>query len=686
MKDLYKTEASFLTGFCKELQTENNQFLQRWSRVAKKCTNYANGDQSVDQDFTSTWLAGQPVINQYNVGKASQLNVNEIEPIVRTLVSYLTRGKPAITCKTINFSSLQAKSVAKVAEDLAVAKYDLDDENNLSIDAATWMLTVGTIFGKDYFDPSAGGYVGEQRTGNNAAKILTPFTVSTDWSCSSFSEIPYIFENNIVDVDWLKSAYSRNEEGFTNDFEGMIEGDWGDESLIRYEQFKTSVPYLGNNGEIKRKGKVLMTELYAAPNQEFKQGRMMIFGGNKLLYATPSGGENPYFLGQMGQQTVWHPYTMAVYEKYLGRILGKSLVEQLLPIQMRMNEIWTTIIENANTIAKPNIIAAEKQLKKGILTGDGFKLYTYQPMPNAGMPSPFQGIPLPTQFFNELQQLSNKMVQIAGTNFVMQGQAPTGVTAASAISQLLENASTQNAPINQRFQRFHEERYTKKLRVLKKYQTYPDEQLNVALQGISKEEYRSTMETFVAAVDLADNVEVKIEGASMIPKSEQSKSEAILKLVQSGFFGPVLQDMSPKSQGLREQILEQLGLEPLLTEESVDMKKAKWENERILLSQVVEVSPRDIHEIHIACHKELLQNPNFLENSSDQIKVALDDHLKGHEEAVAQAKAAQEQEEQDAAKKVTMLQSAGKQMDKAPLMANPLIAEEVEKAQSAPMQ
>lgn len=653
MKDLYKTDADQLVGAYKDVQSEANSFLQRWSRVARKCTNFVNGDQTIDQDTTSTWLNGQPIFNQYTLSKPSQLNVNEIEPIVRTLTSYLTRAKPTISAKTINYQNVKAKSTAKVAEDVANAKYDLDDEQNLSNEAAMWMLTCGTVFGKDYWDPTAGGYYNGRKTGNNIAKILTPFTVSTDWTCTTFSDIPYIKEDNIVDVEWLKSAYSLEAAGFTNDFEGLVEGDWGNEALTRYEQFKTSVPYLGTNGDIDRKGRTLMTELYVAPNANFPQGRMLVFAGGKLLYQTPEGGENPYYLGVMGQQPVWHPYTMGVYEKYLGRILGKSLVEQLLPIQMRMNEIWSAIIENANTIGKPNIIAAEKQLKKGVLTGEGFRLYTYQPMQGASEPHAFQGIPLPAQFFNELQQLSQKMVQIAGTNFVMQGTPPTGVTAASAISQLLENASTQNAPINQRFTRFHEERFTKKLRVIKKYQYFPDNELNVALQGIAKQEYRSTMQIFIGANDLADNVDVKIESSSMIPKSEQSKSEAILDLVKSGFFGPALQEDSPNSQTIREQILEQLGLEPLLTEESVDMKKAKWENERIILGQPVQISPRDIGPIHIQCHKELAQNPDFLENAPQQVQMALDEHLTMHEQMeqqkMMQAQAQQKAEMQDAA-------------------------------------
>ena len=461
-----------------------------------------NGDQTVDSDAGSTWLNGQPVFNENTIGKPSQLNVNEIEPIVRTMTSYLTRSEPTITVKPANSQDIQSKATAKVAEDVANATYDLDNEQIKTIEGVQWLLTVGTIFGKTFWDQSAGGYVQDQltgeykKTGRHVSKILTPFTIGTDWSCSDFTEIPYIKEDNVVDIEWIKEAYGVEEEGFTNNFEGMVEGEWGTDSLIRYEQFKTAVPYLGNNGEIKRKGRVLMTELFAPPNRDYPEGRMMVFAGGKLVYATPVGGSNPYYLGSIGSNEIWHPYSMAVYEKYLGRLLGKGLVEQLLPIQMRMNEIWATIIENANTIGKPNIIAAEKQLKKGVLTGEGFKLYTYQVIPGASEPHAFNGVPLPSQFFNELQSLSNKMVQVAGTNFVMQGNAPTGVTAASAISQLIENSSTQNAPISQQVRRFQEERFTKKLRVIKKHQVYPDGELNDCLKAIAKENYRTSVEIF----------------------------------------------------------------------------------------------------------------------------------------------------------------------------------------------
>lgn len=675
MKDLYKIEPKELVGVLEELRQDADKFKDRWGRVARKCVAYANGDHSIGVNGTPTWVDNNPV-NTSNAGSsnssygAENLNTNEIEPIIRTLTSYLTRSKPTIACRSVSQDGVVDKAVAKVSEDVINAKYDIDDELLKSQDASTWALTVGTIFGKDYWDPMAGSYYNGAPTGSNASKILTPFSVSTDYSVSD-DNIPYIFEDNLVDTEWLINSYSKKEPGYTGEVSSIQKGVWKSESLDRLEAMKTAVPYLGNGGgDTSLKSKSIMTELFVPPYGNFPQGRMIVIGGGSTLYATPEGGENPYFFES--EPYNWNPYTKMIYEPFLGRYLGKGLVEQLIPLQMRLNEINAAIVQNANTVARPHLIGAEGQLKKGIVKGGNATVYTYRNIPGVGMPTAFEGIPLPTQFFNERQQIIDQMVRIAGTNFIMQGTAPTGVTAASAIQQLLENASTQNAPLNQRFQKFLERRFEKKLRLLKKFQTMPDGRLNSSLREIATKEYRSTFKIFIGSKDLADNVQVRIESSSMIPKSEQSKSDALMELVKNGFFQTELQQDGPKSQTIKEQILDQVGLEPFLTDESVDMKKAKWENERILNGEPVEASDRDIHPVHIACHREMIQNPQFLENATDAQKLEADTHLQEHEDMLNQAQQGQQQQEMAQQKEMAMVDAVGKGVSKGEFPLNVL--------------
>jgi hypothetical protein len=149
-----------------------------------------------------------------------------------------------------------------------------------------------------------------------------------------------------------------------------------------FEQLKYATPIYSifGGGRGPMKDKTLVHEIYVRPNDEFPNGRLLIVAGCQLVYAYDS----PYFFG--AEPIQWHPYKFYSYEPYIGRFWGKSLVEQLVPIQVRINEINTAIIHNANTLAKPNICAAEKQLKRGILNGEGANVYTYNMVPNAPPP------------------------------------------------------------------------------------------------------------------------------------------------------------------------------------------------------------------------------------------------------------------------------------------------------------
>jgi len=346
------------------------------------------------------------------------------------------------------------------------------------------------------------------------------------------------------------------------------------------------------------------------------------------------------------ENPVWHPYTLFRYEPYVGRFLGKSLVEQLIPLQMRLNEINGSILENANTMAKPNIMAAIGQLKRGIMNGKGANIYTYQQVPGVAPPFVLQGSPLPTQFFTERQNIIDQMVRIAGTNFVMQGQAPSGVTAASAISQLLENANTQHSNMMLMWEKYHEKRFTKKLRIIHKFNIYPDKSLNEKLAEITENCLDVQVNDFIGAQDLADGINLKIQAMSMVPKSEVSKNQTYLDLGKQGLMPPQMSEPSPAGDKLRDQLFERLGLETFDSDQGIELQKAKWENNLMLQGNPAAVSEYDQSIIHLPCHIAQIQDPNFLEKATPEIYDLFQAHIQEHKQA--DLKAQQEQMNQEA--------------------------------------
>lgn len=664
MKELYSDNSEKFKGAADEIFKEEQDYKKTWAKVAKRCVAFANGDQNPTPQGAPIMVNNQPALAMAD-NRGNTYQTNEIEPIIRTLVSYMTRAKPAIEASAASDNDEEDKAVARVAEKVSEAKYDLDCEYSHSRDAAFWSLAVGTIFRKDFWDYSLGAYLpqvdmegnevgdeltGEavyqdQKSGNNAVAILTPMSVTVDHSITDFERQLYVAESYVMDVDWAREAFDQDLPGYTGKAKLIKEDGYVGDTVQTLEEMKFAVPYF-TPGKVKSKGKCLVREWYVKPNREFPQGRLIIQAGDQTVYMTPPGGENPYFA--KFEPIMWHPLTHFTLEPYIGRFLGKSIVEQLVPLQMRLNEINGAILENANTLAKPNIAAIENQLKKGVLNGKGANIYTYRLIPGAPPPSVMAGTPLPSQFFNEKQQIIDQMVRIAGTNFVMSGQTPTGVTAASAINQLLENASSQQSDTMMAWQVFHEQGLTKKLRILHKFGNFPDQSLNRRLKMLTRETNEFQNRIFIAAQDLSDGVNVKIQSGSMIPKSQTVKNEGYKELAQAGALSPYLMEDSPRGEKIRNQVQEKMGLEPLESEESSDYKKAKWENVRLMRGEPVMVEKHDNAMIHLPIHIAKRQDPKFLETATEEQIAALDAHIDEHE-AIEQEKQMAQMQEQAAA-------------------------------------
>lgn len=654
MKELYSENLEMVRGAMDEFRQDDSKLKSALSVVWQRNVNFANGNQVFTSGVGNA--TPDPQVSPYWFQNNSRQQIyvtNEIEPITRTLVSYMTRQKPSVTVYAAG-NDYNDKSKAKVGEKVHEAKYALDAEYNNSKMSAFWALTCGTCvrkdfwdysfgeqfdipvydeFGNEVIDPQTGDVMTQkEKAGGNRCAILPPFSICVDNSITDWRDQSRIIEAYLLPVETAREMFDLNLPGYTGQGAKIGEHSNAADGLAALEALKYSVPYLLNQSQPNNKGKCLVQELHLKPNAKFPKGRLVIIAGTRIVYASPAELGTPYYMPY--EPINWHPYSFYSYEPYIGRFWGKSMVEQLVPLQMRINEINGAILNNANTIAKPNILAVENQLKRGVMTGEGSSIYTYRLIPGAAPPSIFNGAPLPAQFFQERQSLIDEMVRIVGTNFVMQGQAPTGVTAASAIAQLLENASTQHSDMMHSWEEYHETGFTKKLRLIRKFQNMPNYQVVDYIRLLANDALDIEIESFVGE-DLSDGIGVKVESGSMIPKSEQARTQLYNELADKGLLGPA-QEPSPRGEKIRTQLFQKMGLEPFDTEESIEIKKAKWENEMIIKNLPVEVSKYDNAAIHMPCHIEKVQDPAFLERATPEQKKNLLAHIAEHEQVEKQ--------------------------------------------------
>lgn len=670
MKELYQS-----TDKCgaavDEVWMEDQNNKQKLTQLWERCAAFANGNQQeINNNSITSQISGSNFfISRYQDNQKQMFTTNEIEPIMRTLVSYMTKSRPSIEVFPANRDE-DSQYRAKLAERVHEAKYDLDREQHNSRVAAHYALTFGTVFRKDYWDLSAGAdaevpvfdelgnevidpntgqvQTQQQKTGDNNVAILTPMSMGFDWSVSEISDQTFLQETYLLPVDVAKEMFDRQEPGYTGKAADLVAGGDIGNSLTVLEQLKYATPYsYGSATKIITTDKVLVVETYIRPNAKLPKGRLIIrISGNTVydsFYKDQDLG-SPYFMPY--DDVMWHPYTMFRYSEYVGRFLGKGLVETLMPQQMRLNEINGAILQNANTLAKTDILAAENQLQRGVINGNGANIYTFKPSPSGFVPTKWAGVPLPPQFFNEKKELIDQMVREAGTNFVMQGQTPTGVSAASAIEMLLENATQQMSDMMLGWVDFNVNFYTKKLRIIRNFNKFPNDKLVNYLRAISKDALEEEIEDFTGE-DIGEFGNVKIEPNSMFPKSEKSKRDMVMQMVQGPMQMFIAED-SPRGARLRKDVFEQFGIETLELDENSDVEKAKWENERMKKMKPVEVWDHDNHPIHLSCHVSEAKKPTFLERASDQVKEAYFQHISAHEAAIQQAQMQQMQQQMQA--------------------------------------
>ena len=699
MKQLYESTKS-AEGFIKKAFEDDQSNKQMLVRLWERNAAFANGNQAIIPQASSTMqFSGSNLYASDNQALRSKAYVtNEIEPIIRTLVSYATRSKPTVDVYAPE-KNVQGDERAAIANRILDAKYSLDNEVIMSKTAAFYAFVFGTVFRKDYWDSSAGSkfqipvydelgneqidpmtgdvQTREMNSGDSKVAMLTPFSMSFDWAYTDFETLPWIMESYLMPVEWGVEMFGKEEPGYTGAGLKIADGDSIGYSIQTLERLKYATPFnYGNSANINLGGKALFQEMYVHPSQDLPKGRLIILANGIAVYDSFNNGEDlgsPYYMPY--EKTMWHPYSMFVNDMYVGRALGKSLVESILPIQIRLNEINGAILQNANTLAKVDILTPENSLKRGVLNGQGAQVYTFKPHPSGFKPEKWPGVPLPAQFFNEREMLIETMVRIAGTNMVMQGNPPKGVTAASAIEQLLDNANSQRSEFMIAWEKFHSQGFTKKLRIIRNFNKVPNKDIIDYLRMIAKDALDMDLESFVGE-DIGDGLSVKIEEGSMIPRSEKATRELFKEFAKEGLLGPVGED-SARGAKLRKELLSKFGEKGFEIDQAADVDKAYWENERMIKMLPPEFWEDDDHELHLSCHISKVKDPKFLDRASPEVKQAYLMHIQEHKMFLQQQQMQQQAQMQEQ-------QAEGMQMEQENEMQKEMNKQEIKQAGQQP--
>jgi hypothetical protein len=659
---------------------------QSWDEAIR----FYDGDQHIEYNLSLSRF--QQIRTSKNNDYIPRPTTNYILPNVKTIVSQLTKQRPQSQVRS-NSKDPQDIGASKVSDLVLDVKHEELREEEKQMEKAYWGTICGTVFKKIFWDesttkvlkvpkykiieqpieqpieqsleqpleenltsevaPSDGQPEGtssapqtqsvevkdgfdEFPVGDVNSQVIPPFNIAIPLNTRSPLELDWIMEYSIQKIDWIKEQYGKSGNGFTGKANEVTE----EKTLNAVLQLEYKLRSLvgrrtggQSSGEsMQLKDSAVLKEWYHKPTLKYPKGRMVAVANGKTLYDTPPEDGSPYYVD--GFDDSWHPYVEWRFEIVPGRYWGKGGVEEQIPIQRRINSIDALIILNRRTMAIPQWLIPEGSgVPNGYISGKPGLNIPYRPVgANGAKPEKVPATPVSQDVFKEREQAVVDIKRVGMTQDVLEGINPTGVKTAYQLEQLQENALAMYGSVFQRWEKSYEREEIKKLLLISKRYKEPRPEFGKKLKAINKDITDIDLGMFMGS-DLKDNVNVRVEVGSSIPRSKAGENALLREMVNGKILDVVGNAINKK------EFLEKMGLKGKFdNEKNCDITRAEWENSIIEYGEIkgllidpnnpdASVLELDDHETHIITHSIRMKDPNVSVETRLKYLTHIEEHL-----------------------------------------------------------
>lgn len=610
--------------------TESKNAISQTLKEIQEMVLYWQGEQYLTYNDTIDQYEPLPD-NEYTSYIPRPMD-NLLSTPVETIVSMLIQNKP-IANVIQNSDKSQDRNRAKLAESILNAKYDIDGEQRNYEKA----FRIGTIcrnaYRKDYWDTSgmqtvqvdimlADGtkQVVEKPLGDNAVKILTPFEITPDIknSVDCIDDGLFIFEDQEQPIDFIKSQFDKTEDGYTG-FAKDIQADMNTSISFTYLDALRGSDKSNNNTS----GKYgTLIECYTRPIPEAPQGYKIVMCSGKLLFMKPS-------IYTYEDGTNWHPYSEWRYKIHPLRHYGICLLDPLLPIQKRYNSILALEALTRETMAIPQWLVPNGSIGvEDYPTGEPGLIVPFDSI-NGEKPQRIDGKGLSPTVYREKDSCEQKIQQIAGTNDILQGSRPQGVSTATELNMLLEQSMSVHSPKIQGAERFIAISQGKKLNLIRRMYEEPRQTLINRVKALNSDNREVEINDFFTGQELGDNIDVRIEAGSSLPKLKSAQRSNLMEAYQAQLLGDLTPMGNPSGNRL---FLQKMGIEQFPTSNNDDLKRAEWENDLLRQGNKNDVKalPTDNQLLHFMAIIGEVKRPEFFDSNTPEIVAMYNEHAMEH--------------------------------------------------------
>lgn len=508
-----------------------------------------------------------------------RLTINRIRPIIRTELAKITSQKPTVTVVP---SSSEDKDyfAAQAGEQIWDSIYREKKIRNVFKRACWWTLLTGCGFVKSWWDPNEMDSV-NHTMGDFCYNPVTPFHILVpDLREEDLENQPYLIHIQTRSVDWVKLFYPQlqNVKPDTTEVNDLLE-----------DAFMNLIA--GQQTDNRRKA-VLVKEVWIKPNQipQLPTGGLITVIGNKIVQ----------FYDQWPYDHSQYPFAKIDHIPS-GKFYSDSTIPDLRPLQKELNRTRSQVIEAKNSMAKPRIIAYKGSINAAMVTSQPGQIIFVTP--GFELPQPMPMPPLPRYVAEEINRILADMNDISGQHEVSKGQAPPGVTAATAISYLQEQDDSMIANTYDSVEDAIEKVAAQTLSYVKQYWDQPRVVKVVGIDG------SFDAMTFLGA-DLGNNTDVRVEAGSALPQSKAAKQAFLMDLMKFGWI--------PPQQGL--EVMDIGGLNKITDQIRVDAKQAQRENQKmaVVTQQMIDQYMQlQIQQAQIDPNTGMPTNPNYIAPTTD---------------------------------------------------------------------
>lgn len=440
---------------------------------------------------------------------------------------------------------------------------------------------------------------------------LSPFEIRADSRIRDYKNWTWFIRQKRYDVSFAKEKW--NYAGAAGDRDepgGSLSQHYLDILAQINSQFDPKDATLPTTSGESKAPKVTAYEYYQLPDDDFPEGVRAVRLGTGVENVVELGPLDTEYGAGIRQGQKFLPIVHLRAEVVPGRLWGDTPLNEAIPLQLFRNVVERVIKLETQRMAN-SVWLDPKGSGVSLYTGGPGQVITYNPLTLGGT-TPVKPERVPPQLnhlamlLQLLKFIDDSIERVTGTYFLQGGDAPAGVTAASALALLDERAKKAMSPLLREWAKGFLAFDEIALEIARKHWT------DTRIRLIAGRNRKWETEKFTSS-DLQGDVKMTIDYESMFPKSNATERAEIEQLIQ----GMVLNPQDPET---RMEILKKFGMTYMLGSYDLDVRQAQKEQEAFLATgqppQLVPLVQNST--VHFIEHTNFAKTDEFAELPPEQ--------------------------------------------------------------------